>query len=486
MRREIQLLALGAAILMAGPAAAENFFRGDAREAAFADVGRLAGIQARHEGELLARDGVFGVGITLDRERGRLALLVLVDNDAKMPQLPASLDGVPVVVERDTAPVGANGGSACQPCHANQLALPVQMGNSGKTTATCSSCTMGFKACDLQTGNTVWVTAAHCATNSGGCPGSAAIGANTTHVSPSDTTSCNMVGTQSVGTVAGHAPPVCGVNSTTDATSVNSTSSLTQLSIRDIGVPSAFEGTALVGDEVQKSGRTTGYTTGVVDAINVTVNVSYSCCTVTMIQQIRIDDTTGDIFCTGGDSGSGLLNMEDPPEVVGLIIARNTDGTTCWANTAANVLGNLGLSMNHLDCIDDPCPANAAADGTNEPLRAKDLLYQLRDSVFGQSERGKAYIRLFYDNAFAWAWLYARNPELLDRTQDALEANLDVLDALANGRRIAVPASRIKSLDRLLRAHQRRAQGELRAAFQAYRADLNNREVQAQFGIQVR
>ena len=471
-------------MLFAAPAAAADFFRGDARDAAFAEAGRLAGIQARHEQALLAVDGVFGVGITLDRENRRLVFMVLVERGVALPKLPQTLEDIPVRVVRDEVPRANNGGSACSPCHANQLALPVEMGNSGKTTAGCGACTMGFKACDLQSGNTVWVTAAHCATDNTTCPGSAAIGANTNHRSDLDLSpQCTGPGAVSVGSVLAHAPPVVGVNSTTDATSVTSSSGLTQLSIRDIGVPSAFPGTALVGDEVQKSGRTTGYTTGVVDAINTTVNVSYNCGTVTMIQQIRVDDTTGDTFCEGGDSGSGLLNFEDPPEVVGLVIAGSTE--TCWANTAANVLGNLNLSMNHLDCIDDPCAASDAAAATAEPELTTGLLYQLRDSVFGQSEQGKRYIRLFYDNAFAWAFLYVRHPKLRTKVSAALDDNLDVLDALANGRPIQLRADRIVAVDRLLRAHIRVARGELRDAFRAYRRDLNNVEVQRSFGIVV-
>ncbi len=482
MRFAATLLAL---LTLAGPASAENFFRGAAREAALAQVGQLKVIQARQERALLELPGVFGVGITLDREKGRLVFLVLVDREAPMPRIPAALEGVPVRVERDTPPRPNNGGSACSPCHANQLSLPAAMGNSGKTTAGCGACTMGFKACDLQTGNTVWVTAAHCATNNTTCPGSAAIGANTQHVSDLDLTpQCTGAGGVSVGTVAAHAPPVVGINSTTDASSVNSASSLTQTSIRDIGIPSAFPGVALAGDDVQKSGRTTGYTTGVVDAINTTVIVSYNCGNVTMVQQIRVDDTTGDTFCEGGDSGSGLLNFEDPPEVVGLVIAGG--GDTCWANTAANVLNNLNLSMNHLDCVDNPCAAADAADATADPVLTAGLLYQLRDSVFGRTEQGKAYIRLFYDNAFAWAFLYTRRPKLRKAVAKALDANLDVLQALGEGRALALPAKRIVAVDKLLAAHIRLSRGELREAFQRLRADLNNPEVQQAFGVRVR
>ncbi|MCY1074108.1 hypothetical protein [Archangium lansingense] len=328
--------------LLTTPAIAANYFTGAERDAALAAVELLKPIQARSQAKILSVPGVFGLGIGLDRTTGRFVFQAFVDKSKPLPTLPPALEGVPLRVVRDTPPVAVDGGSACMPCHANQLVLPVEMGNSGRPVAagsSCGSCTMGFKACEPQTGNTVWVTAAHCATDATLCPGTAPVGTASYHSSPGDAFfQCNL--TTNVGSVSLQAPPV--PNGTVDAVSVVSDVSLTFPSVRDIGGLAVTTGTPLLGDDVQKSGRTTGKTTGSVDATNTAVMISYNCGAITLNQQVRIVDTTGDIFCTGGDSGSGVFDMGSPAQVVGLLVARNAAGTTCWANTASNVLSALG------------------------------------------------------------------------------------------------------------------------------------------------
>ena len=487
---QIVLAALVAAALAGATlAGAASYFTGDERPAALEEVARLKAIQARHEADILSRPGVFGMGITFDRASGQFVFQVLVDPQAPLPPLPQAVEGVPLVVRRKQRPQTQDGGcNSNNPCHDNQQSLPVAMGNSGRTGVPggkCSACTLGFKACDLKTGDFVYVTNAHCTDNVSGCEGTAAVGASTYHVAPFDALPlCTLESV--VGSVSGHATPICGINNTVDASKIISDGSLTQSPIRDIGVPSAFPGTALPGDEVQKSGRTTGYTTGLVAAVNVTINVGSYCCGVaTFINQIEVDAIAGD-WTLGGDSGAAVLNFQDPPEIVGLHFAGN-GGPTGWENPIDVVLARLGLSLNLLDCVAaQVCPASEAAKGTADPSSTLDRLYQF-EGVLGGSELGKEYIRLFYAVADDWLRLYAANPNLLLRTQQLLQADLDILMALATRQPITIPASRLNTFDQLLAAHITAAgdHAELEAAFRRWRQDLKDPQIQRLFGVTV-
>ena len=472
--------------LASTPAAAANFFVGDARGPALQEVARLRPIQARAVANIMAQPGVIAFGIGLDRIAQRVVFKVTVDEQRAVPPLPLSLEGVPLLVELGEPVTPNSGGSACQPCHANQIALPVEMGNSGRPVAagsTCGSCTMGFKACDEGTGQQVWVTAAHCSADATTCPGSAPLGSPAGHVSPGDSGTCSLA--SNVGAIAGQAPPTAG--GTVDATSVDSAPDMTQTKVRDIGSVSATPGSALPGDEVRKSGRTTGLTSGVVDAINQTVNISYNCGTLQLTQQIEIDDATNDIFCTGGDSGSGLFTFDTPAVALGLIVAGSASGLTCYANDINNVLPALGLSMNFTACVEDTCPAIAVADDSNQPQRAKDLMYKLRDDVLVGSEKGKGWIRSFYSVAPAWLGVYTQNPNLMGSTITALQTNLDVLDAVANKRAIVVTKARLSAVTNLITQHINASQNAaLDAALLVWKNEINTKATQTLFKVTVR
>jgi hypothetical protein len=160
----------------------------------------------------MSKQGVLSLGIGLDRDSGRIIFQITVDEKLPTPELPATLEGVPLQVVRSTPQVARGGGVGCVPCHNNQLSLPVQMGNSGQSIRigqTCGACTMGFKACELATGDGVWVSAAHCAYNATTCPGSAPIGSAGVHVSSLDV-GCGA--SSNVGNISQQAPPVANGN----------------------------------------------------------------------------------------------------------------------------------------------------------------------------------------------------------------------------------------------------------------------------------
>jgi len=89
--------------------------------------------------------------------------------------------------------------------------------------------------------------------------------------------------------------------------------SLVRPEILTIGRPTGVADPEL-GQPIQKTGRTTGHTTGIVQQIDVTVNVDYSG------RQVRF---TNQVIASGmskpGDSGSSILDMDK--KVVGLLFA---------------------------------------------------------------------------------------------------------------------------------------------------------------------
>ncbi|MDZ7739202.1 MAG: PKD domain-containing protein [Bacteroidales bacterium] len=114
------------------------------------------------------------------------------------------------------------------------------------------------------------------------------------------------------------------------------------------GTPSTTLANADIGLDVQKYGRTTGYTHGVVSEINVTVDVCYetrgpyNCVkSARFVNQFTI--TPGD-FSAGGDSGS-LIVSEEGNNPVGLLFAGGSTHTI--ATPIGVVLSRFGVSIDN-------------------------------------------------------------------------------------------------------------------------------------------
>lgn len=111
--------------------------------------------------------------------------------------------------------------------------------------------------------------------------------------------------------------------------------------ILDIGVISSEVAAPVLNGGVQKSGRTTGHTTGTISGINATVDVSYgSGNTARFTNQIII---TPGSFLAGGDSGSLLVDDGAIPRAVGLLFAGSS--SIAIANPIQEVLNSFGVSM---------------------------------------------------------------------------------------------------------------------------------------------
>ncbi len=105
--------------------------------------------------------------------------------------------------------------------------------------------------------------------------------------------------------------------------------------ILNIGIPVGV-GTATLGTALQKMGRTTGYTTGQVIQIDVTVSVDYGGKIATYRSQLMAG-----AMSAGGDSGSAVLDMQR--RVVGLLFAGSD--TTTIMNPIQLVLDALQVQL---------------------------------------------------------------------------------------------------------------------------------------------
>jgi hypothetical protein len=109
------------------------------------------------------------------------------------------------------------------------------------------------------------------------------------------------------------------------------------------GVPSSSIATPSVGMAVQKSGRTTGHTTGTIGSTNTSVKVQYQIqCgkgkkyTVSYTNQVLINSST---FSAGGDSGSLILTNTSCAHPVALLFAGSS--STTIGNPISDVLNAL-------------------------------------------------------------------------------------------------------------------------------------------------
>jgi len=110
---------------------------------------------------------------------------------------------------------------------------------------------------------------------------------------------------------------------------------LVERRILEIGLPQGVHG-ATLGTQVQKSGRTTGHTQGVIRQIDVTVAVDYEGRTATFADQLMAGGMS-----SGGDSGSAVLDEDG--YVVGLLFA-GSDVTTV-INPIQLVLDAVGVQI---------------------------------------------------------------------------------------------------------------------------------------------
>ena len=94
---------------------------------------------------------------------------------------------------------------------------------------------------------------------------------------------------------------------------------------------------AELGMKIQKSGRTTEWTTGEIEQVDVTVTVSYG----DNKKAVFVDQLMAGNMSAGGDSGSAVLNLKS--EIVGLLFAGSSTSTVI--NRIQNVFSALNVDI---------------------------------------------------------------------------------------------------------------------------------------------
>ena len=90
---------------------------------------------------------------------------------------------------------------------------------------------------------------------------------------------------------------------------------------------------ATLGMKVEKTGRATGYTTGIVHDVSADVQVLFDLARLTFHDQIVVDGDDAP-FCDGGDSGS-LVVDQDSRRVTGLLfLSIRREGGKSWMEAA--------------------------------------------------------------------------------------------------------------------------------------------------------
>lgn len=326
-------------------------------------VQAVMAVQNRYTSHLYNHPAVVGTGTGLN-EDGQLAIVVYTTENtlqsadvrleglaksAPLTMLPMAIETVPVVTK-------VTGKFVVYADPTQRFARPVPIGvSTGHPDITAG--TIGCRVKDSQ-GNVYALSNNHVYANSN----AASIGDNVLQPGPYDG---GQDPADAIGTLHDFEPITFdGSDNVIDAAiALTTTGNLgTATPSGDgYGTPSATTVSAFVGQQVQKYGRTTVWTTGEVSEINVTVNVCYeargpfNCVKLArFVDQIGI---TPGSFSDGGDSGSLIVTNDNNKNPVGLLFAGSS--TRTLANPINAVLQRFNVT------IDD-----ATGGTTNNPPNA--------------------------------------------------------------------------------------------------------------------
>ncbi len=307
-----------------------------------AELAEFTKVRRAHEGVILAKPNVVGVGIGYKVRRGQttdeLSIVIMVRQ--KLPE--AGLDAealLPPVIDglgTDVIEVGDLRALQARTDRWRPAPGGVSLGHYQVTAGT-----FGSVVRDRTTGDRLILSNNHVLANSN----NAQLGDAILQPGPADGgTSADQIGTLAefvpIAFDGGAPPGGClpqlmsllgiaprkpvqvnepGNNKVDCALARPTTPDLVNPDILNIGVPIGA-GTATLGTQLQKSGRTTRHTTGTVLQIDVTVTVNYGGPIATFTGQLMAG-----AMSQGGDSGSAVLDMSK--RVVGLLFAGSASTT---------------------------------------------------------------------------------------------------------------------------------------------------------------
>lgn len=294
---------------------------------------------------LMQRDDVVGTGVGLD-ENGDPVIKVFARHRwfAAMPQ---QMDGVPVEVEvtgtvyalnQLAAPETAESAAEALVDTRGRFSRPIPIGVSISNVGTCNAGTYGARVSD---GRDVFLLSNnHVIALSNAAP------LNSRIVQPGRRdVNCRIVPGDTVARLTSFEPvDFSGRNNVIDAAiALSDTTEIGTATPPDgYGRPQSRTVAAFLNQPVQKYGRTTGFTTGRVTAVNVTLNVNFGSGRIArFVRQIAVEGDRTD-FSDRGDSGS-LIVEQGSNRPLGLLFAGG--GVTTFANPIDEVLDRFGVSI---------------------------------------------------------------------------------------------------------------------------------------------
>jgi len=307
---------------------------------------RAKEVQEKHTKSLMTRDGVVGTAIGLS-EDDRHVVKIYVKSQRDRAGIPKELDGVRVVVEV-TGEIRALGDTTAR---YRPAPIGVSTGHPNITAGTIGARVTDGTNVYALSNNHVYAD-----------ENQASIGDNVLQPGTADggTDPADVIGTLY------DFEPIKfgrGKNTIDAAIAKCSKADLGNAALPDgYGTPTSTPVSAVPLLEVKKYGRTTGLTTGTVDAINAMVRVGYDTGTARFAKQIIIKP--GD-FSAGGDSGS-LIVTQDGNHPVGLLFAGSSLITI--ANPIDLVLDRFGVTIDGATSATGTITGKVTDSGTVEPV----------------------------------------------------------------------------------------------------------------------
>jgi hypothetical protein len=297
----------------------------------------------------MAQKGVVGTAVGLS-EGGQPAMLVLLE-EASVPGVPTELDGVSVrrvvtgrieALASKTAPAakGRPSQQRIDPTGWFQRPVPI-----GVSTGNRRECSAGTIACRVSKGGAVYALSNN---HVYALENDATAGKNGDQVVQPGLydTRCRYNPDNVIGTLAAFEPIEFSTTASNTIDAAIAVSSEGQLGISTpadgYGTPSSETAAATIGMAVQKYGRTTSLTKGIVTGIDAIIKIGYSSGTARFVNQIIVQSKSP--FIKAGDSGS-LLVTDPDTNPVGLLFAADSSGKFSIANHIDDVLKAFGITI---------------------------------------------------------------------------------------------------------------------------------------------
>lgn len=310
-------------------------------------IKEVMAIQNSHTPDLMALPEVVGTATGLT-DAGGIAILVFTENRVEAGVIPRSLEGIPVVVKvtgkilafKKPSWAGPGGGSTSNNIDpTGRFNRPVPIGVSTGNEGECSAGTIGAR---VKKGSEVYALSNNhvYALENNAEPDSEVLQPGLYD------TNCIYDSNNHLGQLNEYNEIKFGGTNTIDAAiALTTTGVLGNATPSDgYGKPNSVTTSAEIDQNVQKYGRTTSLTKGIVTAINATVNVGYSSGTALFTDQIVVTGNKGP-FIKAGDSGSLLVTDDSNCKPVGLLFAGNSSGKTAIANPIDYVLNYFGVTI---------------------------------------------------------------------------------------------------------------------------------------------